>query len=87
MTALGIDNGDYVLLHFQNTAEPNDIVAAQINDVDTEATLKKFLRRGDKIVLQFCSNNPSYKDKEFIFTRYEKFQIIGVALAVFKPIL
>lgn len=86
MNALGIDDSDYVLLHFQNDARPNDIVAAQIKDIDTEATLKKYLKRGDEVILQFCSHNPEYKGKEYVFTQFDDFQIIGVAFAVFKPL-
>jgi hypothetical protein len=85
MNALGIDDGDYVLLHFQNDATPSDIVAAQIRDIDTEATLKKYLKRGNEAVLQFCSHNPEYKGKEYVFTQLDDFQIVGVAIAVFKP--
>jgi hypothetical protein len=93
MNARGIDDGDYVLLHFQKNAEPGDIIAAQIMNTDAEATLKIFLKVGNKVILQFCSTNPMYKetdgrDKEFQFTgdHHDKFQIIGVAIAVFKPI-
>jgi len=94
MNAEGIDEDDYVLLRIQNAAENNDIVAAKIQDADTEATLKKFLRRADQIILQFRSRNPIHKDvhgrdRQFEFTaedEYEKrFEIIGVAQAVFKP--
>ena len=91
MNAISIDDGDYVLLHFQNSAETNDIVAAQINGIDTEATLKKFLKMENRLILRFCSTNPMYKesddrDKQYEFTKYDNFQIIGVAIAVFKPL-
>jgi hypothetical protein len=93
MTAEGIDDGDYVLLRIQETAEHNDIVAAQVHSVDAEATLKKFLIEGRKFILRFRSNNQKYKhtdgrDMEFQFSGYnhEKFQIVGVAIAVFKPL-
>jgi SOS-response transcriptional repressor LexA len=93
MTAEGIDSGDYVLLRRQETAEHTDIVAAQIHSEDTEATLKKFLIERNKFILRFRSNNPTHKeadgrDKEIQFNGYnhEKFQIVGVAIAVFKPL-
>jgi tetratricopeptide (TPR) repeat protein len=93
MTAERIDDGDYVLLRLQETAEHNDIVAAQVHSIDTEATLKKFLIEEKKLILRFRSNNHKYKhtdgrDMEFQFYAYdpEKFQIVGVAIAVFKPL-
>jgi hypothetical protein len=93
MTAEGIDNGDYVLLRIQNTAEHNDIAMAKIYGIDTEATLKKFVIERNGFGLRFRSNNPMYKkddgrDKEFQFLgdHHDKFQIIGVAIAVFKLI-
>jgi tetratricopeptide (TPR) repeat protein len=94
MNACGIDDGDYVLLRPQTDANDGDIVASQITkDEEPEATLKLFLRRGSEIILRFCSHNPAHKeddgrDKEYHFSRYndEEFQIVGVALAVFKPL-
>jgi tetratricopeptide (TPR) repeat protein len=93
MTAEGIDDGDYVLLRIQDTAEHNDIVAAQIHSIDSQATLKKFLIERNKFILRFRSNNKMYKhtdgqDMEFHFSGYnhEKFEIVGVAIAVFKPL-
>jgi len=91
MTKEGIDNGNFVLLRQQNTADNNDIVAAEIVGVNTEATLKRFIRREGKIFLQYRSNNPDYtvegKDKEDEFTKTgENFYVRGIAIAVFKLI-
>jgi hypothetical protein len=96
MNARGIDDGDYVLLHFQKNASDGDIVALQImmeEEAEAEATLKLFLKRENEIILRFCSHNPVHKedngrDKEYHFSGYndEEFQIVGVALAVFKPL-
>ena len=44
-----IQNGDFVLVKSQQTAENGDIVVAIIND---EATVKKFFRRGNSIYLE-----------------------------------
>lgn len=93
MNARGIDDGDYVLLHFQKDANNGDIVASQIMEDEAEATLKLFLKREKEILLRFCSHNPVHKeddgrDKEYHFNGYNdgEFQIVGVALAVFKPL-
>jgi hypothetical protein len=91
MNARGIDDGDYVLLHSQRDAHDGDIVASQIMKEEAEATLKLFLKRKNEIILRFCSHNPEHKeadgrDKEFEFTEADEgFQIVGVAIAVFKP--
>jgi hypothetical protein len=86
MNQAGIDSGDYILLKKQNTADPNDIVAAEIVAVDTQATLKRFIRRGANIIiLKPESSNLTYQERTF--TRMnEGFYISGVALAVFKPV-
>lgn len=92
MNAEGIDDGDSILLQSQNTADNNDIVAAMIHNTDTTATLKKYQRIGNRVILKFCSRNPIHKDsrgydKQFEFDSYgDGFDIVGVALAVFKPV-
>ncbi len=48
MTGAGINDGDYVVLRKQNTAENGEIVSALI---DGEATLKRFYRKAGKIIL------------------------------------
>jgi len=92
MDAERIDHGDYVLLRIQSNPENNDIVAAKIQDVDTTATLKKFIKKQDHIILRFSSRNPAHweadgRDKEYVYSlKDQRFEVIGVALAVFKPI-
>lgn len=94
MNARGIDDGDYVLLRSQTDANDGDIAASRImKEEEIEATLKLFLRRGSEIILRFCSHNLAHKeddgrDKEYYFSGYndEEFQIVGVAIAVFKPL-
>jgi len=44
-----IQDGDFVLVKSQQTAENGDIVVAVIND---EATVKRFFRRGNRIYLE-----------------------------------
>lgn len=56
MIDAGIDKGDMVIVHRQNTANNGDIVIAVINQ---EATMKKFLLMGSSVLL--ISENPNYE--------------------------
>ena len=84
MNQAGIDDGDYVLLRPQNVADHNDIVAAEIVDSDSKATLKRMIIRKDKVILQPESTNKAHQDWEFS-PFGQGFQVRGVVLAVFKP--
>ena len=55
MNKVGINDGDLVLIRQQPTAENGDIVVALI---DNEATIKKFLRSQDAVILKPMSSNP-----------------------------
>ena len=88
---MAIEDGDYVLLAEQETAEENDIVVAEIeDDADSLATLKRYrvgygVARG-KILLEPESNNPAFQTPfEFTAGAAPQVYIRGVALAVFKP--
>jgi len=84
MNEARINDGDFVLVRVQDTAEDHDIVAVEIfREDDDKATLKEFLKRLGKIFLRPRSTDPKYKTYEFDLTR-EGFLIRGVALAVFK---
>lgn len=56
MKDIGIDRGDRVIVHKQNTARNNDIVIAVINN---EATMKKFSLMGGSVLLM--SENSAYE--------------------------
>jgi repressor LexA len=70
MNLAGIDSGDLMLIRQQATAENNDIVLAL---VDGSATVKRFRRDKDFVVLTPESDNPN--NKPMIFT--EGFAIQG----------
>ena len=55
MTGAHILPGDLVLIHPQATAENGDIVAVRLGE---EATVKKFMRHGNRIELE--AQNPNY---------------------------
>jgi repressor LexA len=57
MEGIGILNGDLAIIRQQSTARDTDVVVALIDD---EATLKRYFRRGSKIVLH--AENPRYED-------------------------
>lgn len=90
-----IQNGDYVLLRWQDSASDGDIVAAEIRGVDTRATLKRYRERNGEIRLVPESTDPEFQEPIFsrIYTKddlensgtEQPFYIKGVALAVFKP--
>ena len=57
MIDAGINNGDVVVIRETGLAEEGDIVVAQIEGY--EATLKRFRRKGNSIVLEAA--NPAYE--------------------------
>lgn len=81
MVNAGIDDGDYVLIRRQPTAEPGETVAALI---ENEATLKIFLPdpKRRKIVLRAANDDKTaYPDQI-----YDAILIRGVAVYVLKPL-
>lgn len=61
MIEAGINDGDVVVIRETNVAENGDIVVALVED--HEATLKRFLRRGNAIALEAA--NPAYETRVF----------------------
>jgi len=59
MVDAGINDGDIVVIREQTTAENGDIVVALVED--SEATLKRFRRRGGMIALEAA--NPAYETR------------------------
>lgn len=54
MTGAGINEGDLLIVRAQSTANDGDVVIARVDD---EATVKRFVRAGEEIVL--VAENPS----------------------------
>jgi len=81
-----IDDGDYVLLVEQDTADDSDIVAAEIQEEDSSYATLKVLRvvtPGKEYILEPHSLNPDHQP--FYFSAWnEGFHIRGVVLIVFK---
>ncbi|NLY44596.1 MAG: repressor LexA, partial [Tissierella sp.] len=76
MNGIGIDKGDTVIVHKQNTAQNGDIVIAVSNQ---EATMKKLMFMGDSVLL--LSENPNY---EPIQMKREDIIINGKVIGVLK---
>ena len=80
MDLAGIDAGDYVVVHKQNTASSGDLVVALTNG---ENNLKRIRFDNERQVIALCpeSSNKRYKAKE-----YKEVQIQGVATHVIKQL-
>ena len=75
MNHAGINDGDLVLVRQQSTADEGERVVALIND---DATIKRFHREGDVVVLRPDSKNPIHQP--IVLT--DEFIIQGVVAAV-----
>lgn len=76
MIGADIDNGDYVIIKKQESANNRDIVAVSLGD---DATLKRFVKMGDTVLLM-----PENENYEPIPVRSEQARIIGVACGIVK---
>ena len=61
MIEAGINDGDVVVIRETSVADNGDIVVALVED--QEATLKRFMRRGDTIALEAA--NPAYETRVY----------------------
>jgi repressor LexA len=61
MIEAGINDGDVVVIRATSTADNGDIVVALVED--QEATLKRFMRRGNTIALEAA--NPAYETRVY----------------------
>ena len=59
MVEAGIFDGDYILVHQQNTANNGDIVVAMVDGFESEATVKTFYKENGHIRLQPENQNMS----------------------------
>jgi repressor LexA len=75
-----IDDGDIILLRFQETAENGDMVAAMIVD-ENAVTLKKFYHEGGRIRLQ-----PANSTMDPIYTSPDNVRIQGRVVGVLRSL-
>lgn len=59
MIEAGIMDGDYILVHQQNTANNGDIVVAMVDGFESEATVKTFYKESGHVRLQPENQNMS----------------------------
>lgn len=85
MINAGINTGDLVLIHCQACAEDGQIVACRVNG--DEATLKRFRRQGNSIILM--PENPIYPPRIVPESDFASgyAAIIGIAVQVTKNLL
>jgi repressor LexA len=76
MKNAGILEGDYVVVHSQDTAQDGDIVVALLED---EATVKRFFKESDHVRLQ-----PENEALEPILTR--EVEVLGRVVGVFRRV-
>jgi repressor LexA len=76
MKNAGILEGDYVVVHSQDTAQDGDIVVALLED---EATVKRFFKEPDHVRLQ-----PENEALEPILTR--EVEVLGRVVGVFRRV-
>jgi repressor LexA len=79
MEGAHILDGDYVLVHPQQTASNGEIVVALIGD---EATVKRFYRTDGGITLK--AENPKYEPIEIERSEAASFRLIGRVMGVFR---
>lgn len=74
-----INNGDIVYIREQPQVENGEIAACLVDgEFDTRATLKRFYKYDDKIILQ--AENPAYPPLVYINEEMNKVRIIGKAV-------
>ena len=68
-----IRNGAFALIHKQDSVESGEIAVVLVNGYD--ATLKKFTRQGDLIILEPQSNDESFKTQ--VYDKTTPIKILG----------
>ena len=76
MIGANIEDGDYVLIKQQDSAQNRDIIVAMIGD---DATLKRFIKMGDSILLM-----PENSNYEPIQLTGEQFRVLGIVKSIIK---
>jgi repressor LexA len=77
MVGAGVLDRDYVVVRRQGTAENGDMVAALLPNVEAEATVKHFSRKGGRVWL--LPDNPAFEPIDG-----DQAQILGKVVAVLR---
>ena len=79
-----IFDGDIVYIKITPQVENGEIAAVLIDNVVSEATLKRFYKDDEKIRL--CAENPMYKDLVFFHEEMNDVHILGKAVAFLSAV-
>lgn len=79
-----IFDGDIVYIKITNQVENGEIAAVLIDDIVSEATLKRFYNDEERIRL--CAENPVYKDMVFYNEKMNNVHILGKAVAFLSAV-
>ena len=82
MTGIGIDDGDLVVIRYQDHAEPGEVIVALVDD--ESATLKRFYPDDETRMIRL---HPENEDMEDIYVEPKKLRIQGVAVMALKTIV
>ena len=83
MINAGIDNGDYVIVRQQETAETGQVIVALVDG--NTATLKRYYPRLDDRIVELRPENDQF-ETQIIDLKERAFAIQGVAIKVLKDI-
>lgn len=75
-----VKNGTYALIHKQSEVENGEIAVVLVNGYD--ATLKRFNKKGDTIVLEPDSNDSNFKMQ--IYDKNTDIKILGKYIGKFE---
>lgn len=78
MIGAGIQDGDIVYIRRQEDVETGQIAAVIVNS-DSEATLKRFYRNNDTVML--IAENPEFAPLVFVGEEINNIRIVGLAVA------
>ena len=82
MTGIGIDDGDLVVIRYQDHAETGEVIVALVDD--ESATLKRFYPDDETRMIRL---HPENEDMEDIYVEPKKLRIQGVAVMALKTIV
>lgn len=83
MINAGIDNGDYVIVRQQETAETGQVIVALVDG--NTATLKRYYPRMEDRIVELRPENDEF-ETQIVDLRERSFAIQGIAIKVLKDI-
>lgn len=83
MINAGIDNGDYVIVRQQETAETGQVIVALVDG--NTATLKRYYPRMEDRIVELRPENDEF-ETQVVDLKERSFAIQGIAIKVLKDI-